>query len=337
MKKVTYVSDSGDGHHTDFDRLFEAAAPDIGISLQKVSCPSQASDPRDPLFYSMFDRAPRQTFQALCIAALRSFRGRKTVGLFFRPGSCFSQGSIKYFVRRILFGIVSRLPHVHILSLVPFEVSPTFSEVATNWIYDPQLWDIPYLGIPPLDKPENLEALLSEKAQGRRIIVALGGQNRTKGFDYFTEIWHASPAIREAYLFVAAGKVVEKSQSSAEQFERDGGLLINRRIDDAELFYLYGKAHAVWSGYTPDYDQSSGIHGRAVQLGLPVIVRQNSLIETLGKIIHHPTRALPFDNASAAAHLLLNWQPTSVNQSTQEALVQKLRAHSITVLAKAFE
>ena len=336
MQKVTYISDSGDGHHTDFDRLFEAAAQDIGISIDKVSAASQTFDKRLPLFYSMFDRKPSQTFSALLSAALRSLCGRKTVGLFFRPGYCFVQGSIKYWVRRYLFAIVSRLPHVQILSIVPFPLSPRFALVASNWIYDPQLWDTRYLGHSHLDNSGMIEKTLSEKANGRQIIVALGGQNKTKGFDYFTELWCSSPGIREKFLFVAAGKVSDSSKRCAEKFEQNEGLLINRRIEDAELFYLYDKAHAVWSCYAPDYDQSSGIHGRAVQFGIPVIVRAGSLIESLGALLPHPTLALSFDDEASAARMLLGWHPVRVNHATQEVLICKMREHSIAVLANAF-
>lgn len=335
MKIATYVSDNLDGHHRDYDRLFEVALKEIGITLQWVSDPSQAMQRDSPLFYSMFDRTPRQTLGAAWHTILRSLRGQRTVGLFFRPESCFLSGP-KYLIRRLLFRLVSGLPNTHLLSLLPFPVAPRLSFVATNWIYDPQLWDLPYLGVPEKAPSEKIDRLLFEKAQGRRIIVSLGGQNRIKGFDAFASLWSASPEIRKTHLFLAAGKVAEMSRASADRFLADGGLLLDEHIEDTTLFHLYGKAHAVWTCYAPDYDQSSGIFGRAVQLGVPTVVRQGSFLDSSSTYLAHPTLAVPFHDIETSTRLLLNWQPGKLDADKRNALVQQMRDYSVAVLADAF-
>src|ERR1700685_4165033 len=200
MQVVTYISKGGEGHHDDYYRLFAAAAIAIGVSLQFMPRSRSVARRRGIWFYSMFDTWATETTRASLAALFRSLVGKKTIGLLFRPGDCFIERSIKSSFRRILFGVVSRLRNVHLLSIFPFAVSPEISSVATSWIYEPQLWDLQYLGVPDLQS-----------------------------------------------------------------------------------------ADLVWSCYAPDYNQSSGIHGRAVQLGIPVVVRRGSYIDALGKSLSHPS------------------------------------------------
>jgi hypothetical protein len=112
-------------------------------------------------------------------------------------------------------------------------------------------------------------------------------------------------------------------------------VLLDRRIEDAELFALYGIADLVWSCYAPDYNQSSGIHGRAVQLGVPVVVRKGSYIDALSETLSHPSLALPFDDMSEAVSSLLKWNPRRVDPEYSASLVRKMREHSLSVLADA--
>lgn len=334
-KSVTYVSKDGIGHHADYDRLFEAALAPFNISLQRVAAPRHGADARSPLFYSFFDTKPSETLAALGHATLRSWLGRSTVGLMFRPGDCFVTGSLKSRLRRLLFRFVARLPHVHLLSIIPLALAPRLAEVATNWIYDPQLWDLEYLHTVARAPSRDIKDALQAAAGGRRLVVALGLQNRAKGFDYFVDVWCASSRLRAEYLFVAAGKVMEESSANAERFVEQGGILFNARIADEDLFYLYGEADKIWSCYSPEYDQSSGIHGRAVQLGIPVLVREGSYIDALGKLLALPSLALPMNAPLMAADRMQAWQADPVSATQRREIIDNMKSHSIAVLLDA--
>ncbi len=174
---ITYVSKGGDGHHAEYDRLFEAALAPFEIYLHRVPRAHLSENAKAPLFYSFLDTRPAETIAALGRAAARSFMGRATIGLFFRPGDCFIEGSIKATIRRLLFRFVSRLPHVHILSIVPPDVFPRLREVATDWIYDPQLWDLNYLNDVSTEPSPQIVAQLAA-SRGRRLLIALGTQSK---------------------------------------------------------------------------------------------------------------------------------------------------------------
>jgi hypothetical protein len=57
-----------------------------------------------------------------------------------------------------------------------------------------------------------------------------------------------------------------------------GGYACDRFISNEELFDLYACADLIWCCYAADYDQASGVFGRAIQLGIPVVVREGALI-----------------------------------------------------------
>jgi hypothetical protein len=332
---ITYIASAGDGHHDDYYRLFAAVATELGVSMRSVQRSSSVVQRRGTWFYSMFDTSVTGTATALLAASLRSLAGQKTIGLIFRPANCFIKRSFKSSVRRTLFRVVARLRNVNILVIVPFTVSPEISSVASNWIYDPQLWDLQYLGVPDLQNAEPLQAQIRGLADNRMILVALGAQYREKGFDFLVDLWVSSPELRASHLFVACGRVMRDSKVAAKRFQEAGGVLLDRRIEEAELFALYGVADLVWSCYPPDYNQSSGIHGRAVQLGVPVVVRKGSYIDAIGEILSHPSLALRFEDTSEAASLLLKWNPRRVDPEFSDSLVRRMRDHSVSVLAAA--
>lgn len=329
LLNINYVSEGTEGHRADYNRVLIAELRARNVHLGLIEKSRHAVDSSRPIFYSMLDT---HVVAFLTNAVVRSLRGRRTVGLFFRPGECFLKASCKYRVKRILFHWVSRLPHVSILTIMPFEVFPRFGEVATGWIYDPQLWDLLHFGFPEDDAFPMLRDLLSAKLNGRRILVALGEQRRDKGFDYLVDVWCSSPEVRANFLFVVAGKVKVDSAHKGEMFVQQGGILINRHLAHGELMYMYRCADTIWSCYSPAYNQASGIFGRAIQFGASVIVRKESYLENLGGILFHPTLALPFENADIAAKEILAWKPRPRDREARIKMLNAIRAHSVSVL-----
>ncbi len=112
-------------------------------------------------------------------------------------------------------------------------------------------------------------------------------------------------------------------------------MLVNQRIANSDLLYLYRMANIIWSCYAEGYDQSSGIHGRAVQLGIPVLVRNDSCIDRLGKSLGYPSLGLPGDAAGAAAEQILGWQPGTVDVGRRKETAEKMRLRSLSVLVNA--
>ena len=320
---VRLISASDSGHRLEYNRLLIAELDSLGISLER----NLSTAPSATFFAMLDDHSLRFVFSA----AGSLLTDRRTVGLYFNP-LCFRRSKLTRLIKRALFRVLSRLPRTTVLTILPFSIDQRFSLVATDWIYDPQLWDLQFFGMPPENAFLGLDNKISEAAKGRSIVLALGKQDRIKGFKFFCHLWCDAPDIRARHLFIAAGAVEKDLRSVASRFVAAGGLLIDRRMEDAEMLHLYRRAASIWSCYAPDYDQASGIFGRAVQLGVPVIVRAGSYLETVAADLDHPALALPYGRADTAAAAILNWQPNVVEPPVAEARSQMMRARSLNVL-----
>ena len=232
------------------------------------------------------------------VGLLRSLIGRRTVGFLFRPGPAISSKTLRHRGKRLVLRLMRLLPRVQTLTILPFAVEPRFVEIADGWIYDPQLWDLHWpaamSGVPVGGA---LADAIRLTAGDRAICAAVGRQDIAKGFDQFAALYSAAEPLRDAMLFAYGGKVAAPCETMAAEFEAAGGYGVNRFINDAELRDFYACADLVWCAYAADYDQASGILGRAMQLGIPVVVRNGSLIHRLCQIEGLPF--VPFDQSTA--------------------------------------
>ncbi|WP_156396164.1 MULTISPECIES: hypothetical protein [unclassified Caulobacter] len=269
------------------------------------------------------------TAKFLIVAIFRALLGRRSCALMFRPGEAVRSSAPRHLVKKMLLKVAKALPTVTVATIMPFELDPAFAGIADGWIYDPQLWDL----APDEDAHgSDLARTVREQAAGRAVAVALGGQSRDKGFDFLADVWAARPGVRDRWLFVAAGKVASGSREKADRFADQQGLLVDRFVTDAELRDLYREATVVWGCYSPDYDQASGIFGRAVQTGRPIVVREGAYVERLAEILEHPMLAIPWNDTEAAAAALAS-PPAAVDKPATK--VATMRERSIATLSHA--
>lgn len=206
------------------------------------------------------------------IAVLRSLFGRRTVGILLRPQSCRRGGGPKAFAKYWMFRMLKWMPKVSVLSIVPHPLCPDAAAVSSHWVHDPQLWD--YTSIHP--NPDlSLRDAVVKRAAGRRVLVFVGTITPIKGVALLAKL---APDLAEEYLIVAAGRVSYDAKSDVSRLIDIGAMVVNRTVTDQEIEALYDVADLVWCCYRPDYDQASGIFGRAVQFGRPAVVREGAMI-----------------------------------------------------------
>jgi hypothetical protein len=249
---------------------------------------------RAPVLCPQIEAAPGR-FALTCLA--RGLLGRRTVGLLLRPLPALRGTSLRLRFKRAMLKLLRRVPGAQVLTIVPFVVEPGFAAIAHGWIHDLQNWDMP---LDPKAAPDPaaqaLAGQIRARAQGRPVCCAIGRQVREKGFDRFAALHNADPALREAMLFAYGGKVSSDLAEAARGFAAAGGFALDRFVSDAELAGLYGAADLVWCVYAPDYDQASGVLGRAMQLGIPVAVRRGSVIARFCAAEAHPCIELDEDD-----------------------------------------
>lgn len=113
-----------------------------------------------------------------------------------------------------------------------------------------------------------------------------------------------------------------------------GGVVFDRMVSDEELLSLYGASDLVWSCYSPHYNQSSGIFGRAFQLGKPSLVRESSYLADLADILEHPALRLPFGEVNSASERLTTWKPEPQDRTKILRKIKFMKERDLALLAR---
>lgn len=241
---------------------------------------------------------------------LRAALGRRTVGLLFRPGPAINGPSLRLRTKRAMLRILRHVPTVQTLSIVPTPLIPQIGAIVDGWIHDFQLWDlsdadrhriawIRESGRSSDPAATSLLETIRSYSSGRPLLVALGAQNRSKGIDLLVSFMRTAGT--SGWAVLVAGRFDEASISARADIQSMGGMVVDRYLSDAEIEAAYSVATAVWCMYDPAYDQASGILGRAVQLGVPVLVRRGSVSESLCIQLSFPHVAADIEGDLASA------------------------------------
>lgn len=261
----------------------------------------------------------------ICISIVRAALGRRTVGFLFLPLLSAAGKRPKNIIKRMLLKVLKKIDNVRILTILPFHVEPKFNSIADDWIYDPQLWDLSNSTKERVAERrqngvarEQLRCGCSGSEEASIVVCAMGRQDEGKGFGTFSNLPTLFKTAVTRVQFAFGGKVASEYAAAFEKFSKAGGIGLNRFISDAELFDFYGAADFVWASYSPDNDQASGIFGRAVQLGIPTIVRKNSMIHRLCEIESFPHIAFDPNAPDELLREMLSFKPSGSIAETQK-------------------
>jgi hypothetical protein len=283
-----------DGHRAEYYALLSRL-----IGARRTASLAKAMFGREPVLVGALE-ASGALLRYAVLALVRAALGRRTAALLFRPLPALAATDFKLRFKRSLLGWIRRMRTAQTLTILPFSLEPGFARIASGWIYDPQFWDLHYPEAAPDHHKGSLATELRERAGMRRICCAIGRQDKDKGFDQFVAVYCQRPDLRESWLFAVGGTVDPALDSDAEALVAAGGMVLPRFIKQDELLDLYASADLIWCSYDPNYDQASGIFGRAKQLGIPVVVRTGSLIHRYCR-----NQALP--------HLAYSGDPSSLD------------------------
>ena len=268
------------------------------------------------------------------VASVRALVGRRTVGLLLRPLPAVEGRSLRLRAKRLVLKILRRISAVQTLTILPFSVEPRFASIADGWIYDPQLWDLNENdrksvanGGGPLTRE------IHKVACGRRVCIALGRQDLAKGFNQFVQFFCSSQELRKEMLFAYGGRVNNELSFLANNFDKFNGFALNRYVADEEILDLYAASDLVWCVYDSNYDQASGIFGRAFQLGIPVMVRRNSLVHRMCQLENFPH--LDIDDETDIS--IFSSPRNKKDSELMTSLINKFRCESLSTLKKALD
>lgn len=229
----------------------------------------------------------RTAFKAMIIAFFRACIGKRTCAICME-GEWYLDKRRRFqsAIALRLFRLLDALDRLKVYCVIPFDLMPELSKTTSGWILDLCLWDF-------LNQPQSavrVTTALSKRAEnaagGRKILLFLGKASRRKGYDKLVSI---SSKISKQVLIVTAGRVAEDCEKSAEVLREKGMVVEDRVISEDELISLYGIADYVWCRYDESSNSlSSGVFGRAVQLGRTAVVPEGSYLDRLARLLGHP-------------------------------------------------
>jgi len=277
---VIYTSRT-DGHRPSYSNVLSAL-----LNMQVVTASASATTflrllgANRVLFHTLDDTVVFFGWLSFARACL----GKKTVGLFQRPQSCFESDSPRSTLKRYLFRSLKINRLCGIFTIVPHFVDRRYIQVSHGGVFDPQFWDLTVTPMPTDSMSRStLEQEVIRAANGRAIVTFLGGVNGDKGIDFVVDATQVQALTNQQMLFVIGGKFDEESAKFESAISRSGALVMNRFLKDEEFEVLYRLSSAVWACYAPSYDQASGIFGRSLQLQIPTIVREGSALQKIAE------------------------------------------------------
>ena len=238
------------------------------------------------------------------LSLARSCLGRITVGIAVRSETVFHRGGFRLKIKSLLLKLLKQLPLTHTLTVMPYWVEPRLASVSSDWIYELQYWDLDWLDVAAVESVARFQRTIEVAARGRKVIGAIGHQRRVKGAEYFMQLYGRAD-MSSQYLFVCIGPRWDVDPAAIETFRSAGGVFIDTQLRDDEVVPIYTLFDVIWACYRPDYDQSSGIFGRALQLGLPTIVRAGSYLARLQEGLSNKGYQIPYADTDCAARILL--------------------------------
>jgi len=272
----------------------------------------------------------------------RALLGRRTVGLLFRPLPAVDGRSTRLRFKRAVLRLLKKLTGMMTLAIVPIPLAPRIGAVLDGWVYDLQLWDIgpedrrlaAELGAGHAEdiRAQALHTSIRQRAEGRPVLVALGSQSRAKGFTWLSTLV-AQGAFADWHIAVI-GRIAPGLDAERAILEACGHQIVDRFVSDGEMIASYAVAHAVWCCYAPDYDQASGILGRAIQFGCPALVRSGALSE--GFCRAEGAKHLPIDQGTTPEMLATALQTLPApDPQIGEAFTERFRNNSLSVFYAA--
>ena len=303
------------GHRAEYLTLFEIILRRAGH--HSITDPSRAKAllHPGPVIVMMMEDHRWSTY---LIGLIRTLTFRRTVALFFLVRETLLGARLRYGVKRTLLRLMRSQSLMSIFTIVPHSVlrcavpgaKVDVARLTHGWIDDPQLWDLEFLPQRAASTPLSERAV--QAAGARAILMVSGGLDRRKGLEMVSRL-AGDKTFADKILIVVAGKVADSASDLSAHLARSECVFEDRFISNEELNSLYAVSDLVWCAYSPSFDQSSGIFGRAVQAGVTPIVRKGSIVEAYARNMDVPV-------------LSIDWEDTEVGRTIVDELAGRVGA-----------
>ncbi|TCP58764.1 hypothetical protein EV663_11730 [Rhodovulum bhavnagarense] len=279
--------------------------------------------------YLLFVTVDAHVGTFLFLSGVRAALRKRTVAISVAPDEVNTRLSR---LQKTFRGALRRTNSVTILGIRPFDICPADRSFADDWIFDPQLWDLKYL----LKHSEQGDPRACRRSHGRegqpKRLYFLGHGSRRKGFDLFLDL---SEQISGGYEFKMVGladnEFAHRKIPNAEGKNKDGSA---GHASFKDFIDAYLRADLIWCYYPAESNLSSGIFGRAIQLGAHAIVRKDSYLSKFAEKYNLAYSALEDPVISARISALVIFSGCS--EQSRFELIDKFEKLSLARLERAF-
>jgi hypothetical protein len=265
-------------HHDDYFLVISCLKNAVNIKkkFQKI----RVLFSKKKIIYLDIDSTDLQFFVFII---LRSFWGGRGLGLSVRTeyllesrtlrDFLYMRGRLVYFkslLKRLLFFSIKNFSKTQIISIhKQHSEREKMAPYVSQFINDPQLWDLNILKVEPRLPTEFPTFSLGEE---RRSLLVAGRFNEQRSRKELLEFLPRN----KKFNIIFAGLI--EDEDLLEINNNSHCFVINRFVDNQELISLFENCDVVYCFY--NNDRPSGFFGRAVQMSKPVLVRKDSFLES---------------------------------------------------------
>ena len=264
------------------------------------------------------------------ISLLRALLRKKTIGIMLSPWDCYRPNVLKDKFRRYTFILLKKLTHVRVICMIPFDMDERYKNIADCWIYDPEFWDMHALEERRV-VVQNVSRSVKSTPTGKLNLLYLGGVNSEKGFDFLAKLFLENKNLFTKFDLSVVGKISKPYTHIANQLREAGADVVDEFVSDERMFSFIKQSSLMWCCYSPNYDASSGIFGRAIQFDKLPLVRSTSRLEKLAGLLGKHAVTFEFGNVDEAL-LQLNEIDIKGSSSNEEINTYEMYCHAKKVI-----
>lgn len=264
------------------------------------------------------------------ISLIRTLLRRKSIGIMLSPWDCYRPNKLSDKLRRFAFVTLKRLDHVKVICMIPFEIDERYRDIADDWIYDPEFWDMHALE-ERRSVIRNVSKSVKNAPTGKLSLLYLGSVSSEKGFDFLAKIFLENKNMFTKFDLSIVGKISKPYKHIADQLREAGADVVDEFVSDERMFDFIKQSSLMWCCYCPRYDASSGIFGRAIQFDKIPLIRSTSRLEKLAGLLGKHAVTFEFGNVDEAL-LQLNEIDIKVSSSNKEINTYEMYCHAKEVI-----
>ena len=272
MKKIIFLEKKG-GHYKEYADLIQVLCNNTFEIQNKFHLFNFLSAKK----YIIIDGDTKYLLFAL-VSFFRSFFGLKTYFFSVRTEWIAKQSILSW-------------PIILLIKLISFQKNTKYISIHKNnknvikedkkhdlkidYIFDPQLWDMPYLH--PNCQPISIKQIdESFKKTNKPVLAIIGSLNKKRCSE---ELISTLDCISKEYHIVLAGKHNHTMISEIERYQNKNISLISKYLDIREIFWIYSVSDLIYAYYDLSVERPSGILGRGLQFGKKILVKKNGFLE----------------------------------------------------------